>query len=57
MDINALAGGYYSMAGARNVPLEWLKGSLFDSYFIPGVVLFFGAIQNLQGPDNCQCLI
>ena len=47
MAINALAGGYYAMAGARNVPLEWLKGSLFDSYFIPGVVLFFGVGASL----------
>lgn len=38
--LNALAGGYYGMAGAENVPIEWLKGSPFSSYFIPGLILF-----------------
>jgi hypothetical protein len=30
--LNALGGGYYGMAGAENVPLEWLEGSPFKSY-------------------------
>ena len=38
--INAFAGGYYGMAGAENVPLEWLKGSPFHSYFLPSLFLF-----------------
>ncbi len=38
--INAFAGGYYGMAGAKNVPLEWLTGSPFHSYFLPGLILF-----------------
>ena len=38
--INALGGGYYGMAGAKNVPAEWLKGSPFHNYFIPGLFLF-----------------
>lgn len=38
--LNAFAGGYYGMAGAEDVPKEWLKGSPFDDYVIPGVVLF-----------------
>lgn len=38
--INALGGGYYGMSGAGSVPLEWLKGSPFHTYFIPGLVLF-----------------
>lgn len=38
--INALGGGFYGMAGAKDVPLEWLKGSPFTSYFIPGLILF-----------------
>ena len=38
--VNAFAGGYYGMAGAADVPKEWLEGSPFDSYFIPGLVLF-----------------
>ena len=38
--VNAFAGGYYAMAGAEGVPIEWLHGSAFSSYFIPGMVLF-----------------
>lgn len=40
--LNAFAGGYYGMSGARDVPLEWLEGSPFHSYFIPGLFLFAG---------------
>ncbi|NLB82118.1 MAG: hypothetical protein GX800_11050 [Clostridiaceae bacterium] len=28
------------MAGAKGVPGEWLKGSPFSDYFIPGLFLF-----------------
>jgi hypothetical protein len=38
--LNAFAGGYYGMSGAKDVPKEWLEGSPFDNYFIPGFVLF-----------------
>lgn len=38
--LNAVGGGYYGMAGAENVPIEWLKGSPFKSYFIPSLILF-----------------
>lgn len=38
--LNALGGGYYGMAGAKYVPLEWLKGSPFHTYFIPSLILF-----------------
>jgi hypothetical protein len=38
--LNAFGGGYYGMAGAEDVPKEWLAGSPFDDYFIPGLVLF-----------------
>jgi hypothetical protein len=38
--LNAFAGGYYGMSGAEDVPKEWLEGSPFDDYFIPGLVLF-----------------
>ena len=38
--VNAFGGGYYGMAGAKNVPVEWLQGSPFHSYFIPGLFLF-----------------
>lgn len=38
--LNALAGGYYGLSGAKGVPTEWLAGSPFSSYFVPGLVLF-----------------
>lgn len=38
--LNGLAGGYYGMSGARSVPVEWLEGSPFSNYFIPGLILF-----------------
>jgi hypothetical protein len=38
--INALAGGYYGLSGAPNVPLEWLQGSPFNSFFVPSLFLF-----------------
>lgn len=39
--MNAFGGGYYALSGAKDVPLEWLSESPFDSYFIPGLFLFF----------------
>mgnify|MGYP003635026325 CR=1 FL=1 len=39
--VNAFGGGYYGLAGAENVPTEWLKGSPFHNYFIPSLILFF----------------
>jgi hypothetical protein len=38
--LNAFGGGFYGMSGAKDVPLEWLEGSPFHSYFIPGLILF-----------------
>lgn len=38
--INAFGGGYYGMAGAKDVPVEWLNGSPFKSYFFPALFLF-----------------
>jgi hypothetical protein len=38
--LNAFAGGFYGMSGAEDVPKDWLEGSPFDDYFIPGLVLF-----------------
>jgi len=39
--VNAFGGGYYGMAGAEGVPIEWLNGSPFPNYFIPGLFLFY----------------
>lgn len=38
--LNAFGGGYYGMSGAKDVPLEWLEGSPFKSYFFPSLFLF-----------------
>jgi hypothetical protein len=38
--VNAFGGGYYALAGAKDIPTEWLKGSPFNDYFIPGLFLF-----------------
>ena len=38
--INAFAGGYYGLSGAKGVALEWLAGSPFSDYFIPSLILF-----------------
>jgi len=38
--LNAFGGGYYGIAGARNIPVEWLQSSPFRNYFIPSMVLF-----------------
>jgi len=38
--LNAFAGGFYGMSGAQDVPREWLEGSPFEDYFIPGLFLF-----------------
>lgn len=37
--LNAFAGGYYGLAGAKGVPGEWLRGSPFADYFVPSLVL------------------
>lgn len=39
--LNAFAGGYYAISGAKGVPTEWLKGTPFKDYFIPGLILLF----------------
>ena len=38
--LNAFGGGYYGIAGAKEVPLEWLDGSSFSNYIVPSVILF-----------------
>ena len=38
--LNAFAGGYYALSGAPGVPVEWLAGSPFASYAVPGAILF-----------------
>ena len=38
--LNAFAGGYYGLSGAKDVPKAWLAGSPFSGYFIPSLILF-----------------
>ncbi len=40
VSLNAFAGGYLGISGAKGVPIEWLNGSPFESYLIPGIILF-----------------
>lgn len=37
--VMAVGGAIYGLAGAENVPREWLEGSPFDSYVIPSLIL------------------
>ena len=37
--VAALGGAWYALAGAPDVPVEWLEGSPFASYTVPGLVL------------------
>jgi hypothetical protein len=37
--LNAIGGAWYGLAGAENVPREWLEGSPFDSYTVPSLIL------------------
>lgn len=38
--LNAFGGGYYGLTGAKDIPVQWLEGSPFRSYFIPSLFLF-----------------
>ncbi len=38
--LNAFGGGYYGMVGAKGVPIEWLAGTPFRTYFVPSLILF-----------------
>lgn len=40
MALNAFGGGVYGVMGAEGIPLAWLHGSPFTSYFIPSLILF-----------------
>lgn len=40
VSVNAFAGGFYGLMGADGIPMEWLEGSPFSSYYIPSLILF-----------------
>ncbi len=37
--LNAFAGGFYGLSGAKGIPLKWLAKSPFHDYFIPSFIL------------------
>jgi hypothetical protein len=37
--LNAVGGAIYGLAGADEIPREWLAGTPFDSYTIPSLIL------------------
>ncbi len=37
--VNAFAGGWYGLAGAEGLPVEWLDGSPFETYRVPSLFL------------------
>lgn len=37
--LNAVAGGYYGLSGAADVPREWLGGTPFTDYLVPSLFL------------------
>jgi hypothetical protein len=38
--VNAFAGGFYGLNGAKAIPRAWLDGSPFHSFFVPSLFLF-----------------
>jgi energy-converting hydrogenase Eha subunit B len=38
--LNAFGGGFYGLAGAKDIPQSWLDGSPFTSFFLPSLFLF-----------------
>lgn len=39
MAINAFGGAWYAIGGAPDVPTEWLTGTPFRDYVVPGIIL------------------
>lgn len=39
MAVSAFGGAWYAIGGAPDVPTEWLRGTPFDDYVVPGVIL------------------
>jgi hypothetical protein len=40
--VNAIGGAVYGLAGAKDVPRDWLEGTPFDSYVVPSLILLVG---------------
>ena len=39
MAVNAFGGAWYAISGAPDVPTQWLSGTPFHDYVMPGVIL------------------
>ena len=39
MAVNAFGGAWYALAGAPDVPRQWLRGTPFRTYAVPGAIL------------------
>ena len=37
--LNAVGGGIYGLTGAPGVPVAWLRGTPFESYLVPSLIL------------------
>jgi ABC-type uncharacterized transport system permease subunit len=55
MGANALAGARYALGGAPGVPSEWLRGTPFDDYRVPGAILG-GAVGGTQAAATIALL-
>ena len=42
--VNAFGGAIYALSGAPTVPVEWLRGTPFRDYTVPGLFLLAGGL-------------
>lgn len=42
--VNAFGGAIYALSGAPTVPVEWLSGTPFRDYTVPGLFLLAGGL-------------
>ena len=54
--VNAVGGAIWGLAGAKDVPREWLEGTPFDSYLVPSLILLI-AIGGGMGAAATALLI
>lgn len=38
--ITAMGGGLWLMSNPSMMPLDWLEGTFFENFFLPGLILF-----------------
>lgn len=47
--LNAFGGALYGLAGAKDIPKQWLAGSPFSDYFVPSLILLIAVGGSLAG--------